>query len=141
MIYLDASVVVTVLTLEANSQRTLSWVDLQGVATLCVSGWVETEVSSALARKVRMGLLTMEGRAALLAKWRDMTAESILTVSVPDDAFHTAARLIDQPKSRLRAGDALHLAIASLGGHSLATLDAWLGEAATDIGVSVEAIG
>ena len=37
----------------------------------------------------------------------------------------------------LRGPDALHLAVAALGGHALATLDAWLAEGAQAVGVRV----
>ncbi len=40
-------------------------------------------------------------------------------------------------RSPLRAGDALHLAVASLGGHALATLDARMKEGAVAVGVRV----
>ena len=44
------------------------------------------------------------------------------------------SKLID---SILRAADALHLAVAALGGHALATLDARLAEGAQAVGVRV----
>ena len=40
-----------------------------------------------------------------------------------------------------RAADALHLAVAALGGHALATLDARLAEGAQAVGVRVLALG
>lgn len=140
MIYVDASVLVAAFTPEENSDRALSWMEGQPLGSLCVSGWVETEVSSALARKVRMGALTLQERASILAKWHTMKADSVPVVPLPEKSFETASRLIDRPASRLRAGDALHLAIASLGGHSLATLDVRLAEAALRAGVAVEEV-
>lgn len=141
MIYMDASVIVAALTPEENNDRALTWLERQPRGSLCVSGWVIAEVSSALARKKRTGELTLDERAAVLAKWTALRATTVAAVPVPEDAFEKAAQLIDHPRSVLRAGDALHLAVAYLGGHSLATLDTQLAEAATRGGVAVEEVG
>ena len=140
MIYVDASVLVAALVLEVNTERALAWISARPGGVLCISGWVATEVSSALALKMRIGALTADRRTAILSVWQELRSASLSTVPVPQDAFTLAADMIDDPGSTLRAGDALHLAIASLGGHSLATLDARLAEAALRVGVPVETI-
>lgn len=140
MIYMDASVVVAALTPEENNDRAFTWLERQLRGSLCVSGWVVTEVSSALARKKRTGELTLDERAAVLAKWTALRATTIAAVPVPEEAYQKAAQLIDHPRSVLRAGDALHLAVAYLGDHSLATLDNRLADAAVAAGVPVSRI-
>jgi predicted nucleic acid-binding protein len=50
-------------------------------------------------------------------------------------AFHTAATFADQPALGLRAGDALHLAIASEHGATVYTLDRRLADAGPAVGV------
>ena len=49
--------------------------------------------------------------------------------------FRTYAQI--RHELALRAADALHLAVAALGGHALATLDARLAEGAQAVGVRV----
>ncbi len=140
MIYVDASVIVAALTPEENTTRAYAWLTERPRGSLGFSGWVVTEVSSALARKVRIGTLSGGERDRILHDWRHLRTDSFISLPVPVGAFEEAARLIDYPRSVLRAGDALHLAIASLGGHGLATFDAQLAEAATRAGVPVSRI-
>ena len=66
-----------------------------------------------------------------------MVAERLTLLPVPPPAFALAARFCDMNATGLRAGDALHLAVASLGGHALATLDKVMAEAAGAVGVMV----
>ena len=53
----------------------------------------------------------VEHRAAALAAFTRLAAESLLVLPVERSAFPTAARFADQHGVNLRAGDALHLAI------------------------------
>lgn len=140
MIYVDTSVFVTAITAETGTASARSWLGRYPPATLCMSGWVVTEFSSALAMKLRRGELSSEHRMAALNNWRVLRADTLSNIPVLEDAFAKAASFMDAPQSVLRAGDALHLAIASLGGHSLATLDIRLAEAALRAGVAVEEV-
>lgn len=56
-------------------------------------------------------------------------------------ALQTAARFADQYATGLRAGDALHLAIASRHGTSLHTLDKRLVEIGQALGVDTALVG
>jgi uncharacterized protein len=55
MIYLDTSLLVTALTVEASSERVQRWFANQVADTLCTSSWTVTELSNALALKQRGG--------------------------------------------------------------------------------------
>lgn len=140
MIYIDTSVVMATITREPSSETVQSWMRGCDPQKLCVSEWVATELSSALAIKMRRNEFSTLQRAGLLSQWQVLRDRSLRTAPVPQGAFGLAAHLIDDPASTLGAGDALHLAIASLGRHSLATLDVRLAEAAERAGVAVEAI-
>ena len=59
----------------------------------------------------------------------------------PEDPRDQSALVRRQPRRPSRAADALHLAVAALGGHALATLDARLAEGAQAQGVRVLALG
>lgn len=92
------------------------------------------------ATAVSTGALTLDRRAAALAAWNQLRGDSLLTLAIIDDHFEIAARFADQHELDLRAGDALHLAIAAGGGHHLVTLDLRLADAAPRLGIPVEAI-
>ena len=137
MIYCDTSLLVQALTWENATDLAQNWLRKQADGSLCISGWVDTEFSSALAIKLRHGVVTLPERAAVLTNWRSMIVQSLTVIDVAPGAFELAARFIDRPDVNLRSGDALHLAIASLSGHTLATLDRAMAEAAVAVGVGV----
>ncbi|MBD2718848.1 type II toxin-antitoxin system VapC family toxin [Synechococcus sp. FACHB-909] len=90
MIYLDTCVVVALLNPEASSPRALEWLE-QCRDTLISSDWLITETHSALGLKQRHHGLSPEARTA---------------------AGEHVERLLQDPALGLRAGDALHLAVA-----------------------------
>ena len=68
---------------------------------------------------------------------RGTSARSLCrTYPSPPPEFRVAARIADQHKLGLRAGDALHLAIAADHGATIATLDKRLADAALALGVT-----
>ena len=140
MVYLDASLVVALLTPEEHSDRAEAWFARQPVGSMFVSGWVITEVSSALAMKLRTRMLTLDRRAAALNAWAAIRNASLLTLAVTDDQFEQAARITDQHALGLRSGDALHVAVARESGCRLATFDARMAEAAPQLGLAIETI-
>lgn len=69
-LYLDTSVLVSALTHEAASERTRAWLGRQAAGDLIISDWVVTEVSSALAIKLRTKAIDENQRADALAGFR-----------------------------------------------------------------------
>src|SRR5579859_889457 len=137
MDYLDTSLVVAILTNEAATANARSWLESCPLGNTYISDWVVTEVSSDLSIKVRTGALPVDHRAAAQAFFRQLIAESFALLPVNSFHFHMAAQFADQHRLGLRAGDALHLAIASDVGARLCTLDRRLAEAASEIGAAV----
>lgn len=140
MIYCDTSLLVAALTSESETMRTLDWLESHHDSALCTSGWTLTEFSGAIALKSRRGDLSPEERAEIQTTWRTMLDSSLALLPFPEAAFDLAGRFCEMRASSLRADDALHLAVASLGGHSLATLDKAMAEAALAVGVTVQPI-
>ncbi len=136
MFYLDASLIVTFLTREPLQSRVSTWLSERENGTLFISGWVSTEVSSALSIKVRMGDLTADARAVARSAYAGMCDRNLEAKGVLDSHFETAARFCDNFETGLRSGDALHLAIASHYGLTLATLDKQLAEAGPRLGAA-----
>jgi uncharacterized protein len=136
VIYLDTSVLVAAFTPEAATQRICDWLEQAEAGELHISGWTIIEFSSALSIKHRFGALSLDQRAEVLATFTRVVDQSLTVVGVTDANFAAAARFCDSAALKLRAGDALHLAIASAHGLSLATLDRQMAEAGPQIGVA-----
>ena len=93
-----------------------------------VSGWVATEVASALAMKCRMGLLDSPIEAQ---KQFDRLAEDSFThVAISESCYFDAANIVRSASTGVRAADALHIATALHHRLGIATCDRILYETA-----------
>ena len=141
MRYLDTSVLVSAVTAnEAASERVRAWFDRQQAGDLVISEWVATEFSAALSIKLRTGALSLTQRAQALGIFGAMRDSSLRFLSIESAHFRVAARLCDQFSLGLKAGDALHLAVAFDNGATLCSLDRRQVEAAGSLGVMAELI-
>lgn len=139
-LYLDTSAIVALLATEPASERLQEWLTVHDGDGLATGRWTETEVASALSLKVRTGAFTIAQRAEAAAGWRAWK-EGLLILDVEATAFETAANFAARQDLGLRAGDALHLAIAAAAGATLVTLDERMALAAPEVGVPVANLG
>lgn len=123
MIYVDTSVMVPLLAPEPMTAAVQQW--FAGLGEAPVSGdWLLTEFSSAISIKVRRGDLTAGQAKAIRLRCDQLSSSGLRIVPVSRSAYRDAAKLAEQHAHGLRAGDALHLALAmELGAKSIATLD------------------
>jgi uncharacterized protein len=138
--YLDTSLLVAVLTIEGETDRVQPWLSKQESRNIHVSEWVVAEFSAALSMKVRTRQIDADQRSVALATFARMIAESIKVAPVTALHFRTAARLADRYELGLRAGDALHLAVASDLGAMLCTLDRRQANAGAALGIRTQLV-
>lgn len=140
MIYVDTSALVPLFIREAKSEAVLAWLETAD-QRLTISEWTLVEFASAAAIKVRTGQIT-----AHLAKRATVGvhefARKHCTVAVPGRAeFNRAVELVSIKALKLRAGDALHLAIAaSSSARGILCLDEAMIESARLLGMNVVAV-
>jgi hypothetical protein len=134
--YLDASVLLPTLVLETSSPSVYAYLANE-TQELLISDFAATEVASGLSRLVRMRLLSAADAVVRLEDFDTWRAG----VSAPADIHAADARLayayVRRFKLKLRAPDALHLAITRRLDATLVTLDRRLADAGGVLGVAV----
>lgn len=134
MFYVDTSVLVAALVGESGSDRALEWLNEQPPQNLHTSDWSVTEFSSALSVKMRTGQIGGEQRASALAAFSELLEESFSILTVSKQHFLQAARFSDRHELSVKAGDALHMAVALDARLTLCTLDRRLAQAGPLLG-------
>jgi uncharacterized protein len=98
---------------EATSDKIAAFVRSLPAGEFAVSHWTRVEFSSLLAREVRIGGLDIKAALDADAQFEVMVEESFVVFAPNADDFGLAKRYLLRFETGLRAGDALHLAIAS----------------------------
>ena len=112
MIYIDTSFLAPFYIAEATSEQIEAYLRSQPPRQVSISEWTQVEFASLVSRRVRMGELESEQVTHIFQNFEAdcTTTYSVLKVSSLD--FRLATALLQKDKTTLRAGDALHLAIA-----------------------------
>jgi hypothetical protein len=138
MLYFDTSFLVPLVLPEMTSDRIAAFIRELKVEQFTVSHWTRVEFSSLIAREVRMGGLDAQAAAQADARFEVMVNASFAVLLPNADDFSLAKQYLGKFETRLRAGDAFHLAIAS--NHRAGTiysLDKTLLKAGTTLGLPV----
>lgn len=112
MIYCDTSFVAPLVIPEAASDAVEACIQRLPPGELAVSQWVCVEFASLLARRVRLKEFTSRQAKDVHREFDQMLEESLEVIVPQAEDFNLAAMLLRNYRSGLRAGDALHLAIA-----------------------------
>lgn len=113
MVYLDTSFVAPLVIAEDSSDAVEAFVLKIKPGELATSMWTQVELSSLVSRKVRMGELS-DSKAQVVRRQFDRVLGESFEMLAPTAAdFAAAAKYLEMPKTGLRSGDALHLAIAA----------------------------
>src|SRR5438270_4481996 len=113
MLYFDTSFLVPLVLRERFSEEVENFLKRLPAEELTVSQWTCVEFSSLLARNVRMRITTGEKALEADREFDDLVRRSFLVIVPSVEDFDQSRKYLRDYKTRLRAGDALHLAIAS----------------------------
>ena len=140
MIYFDTSFLAPLVLPEATSDAIAEYVRGLPADQFTVSHWTQVEFSSLIAREVRMGGLDAEAAAQADARFESMVDESFAVILPNADDFNLAKEYLGHYETGLRAGDALHLAIAgNRRAEVIYSLDKSLLKAGKRLGLTVSA--
>ncbi len=135
IVYLDASVLVSIVTLDVNSEKAGRWYDGL-VAPVIISDLANLEVCAVISWEFRARRFSRASADKAYSDFDALRAASEPLSHTGQD-FAIADRLVRDYSTKLSAPDALHLASAKNAGAVLATFDARLAEAARRQGVEV----
>ncbi len=139
-LYLDASAIVPILFAELSSAALDSYLSAT-TERLVVGDLAAVEVNAAVARLVRMQLLTRDGAAAVLEEFDAWRATATVGVDIQSADFGPAILFVRHFELGLGAPGALHVAVCRRHGHRLFSLDRRLVAAAGALGVEVDCPG
>lgn len=124
MRYFDTSFLVPLILPEATSEPIASFFEALPADDLTVSHWTTVEFASLLAREVRMGGLDATAALEAGSRFEAMVGDSFNVLLPNRDDFDRAKDYLAHFETGLRAGDALHLAIAgNRGAEAIYSLD------------------
>lgn len=137
MVYFDTSFLAPLVLQEQTSVVIQQFIDTLPANQCCTSRWAPVEFASLVARKVRMKELNPEQADQAIALFGHMLNDSFEVFVPQTKDFQQASMLLQTYKSGLRAGDALHVAVAQNRKVSdFYTLDRKLVESARELGFS-----
>jgi len=134
--YLDASVLVVVLTVEPFTERADRFVRDHPIG-LIISDFAAAELASAIARRVRMREVTVDDARSDLSAFDSWAARSVQLIEVTAADVALATAFLRRLDLTLRTPDAIHIAIAQRMNATLVTFDQRMAESARALGMAV----
>jgi uncharacterized protein len=138
MLYFDTSFLAPLLLEEPTSAKVERFMSRLTRRELAVSHWTRVEFASLLAREVRMGGLKSHAAREIEIEFDSVVNESFVVLLPVADDFELAKNYLGHHQMGLRAGDALHLAIAhNRNCEAIYSLDKTLLKAGKQLGLPV----
>lgn len=138
MLYIDTSFVTPLFLQEPTSTKIERFIRLQPAGDLAISHWSRVELSSLLAREVRMGGLDPQVALDADTEFEAVVKESFVVLLPTLEDFDLSKQYLQRYATGLRAGDALHLAVATnRGATRIYSLDKTLLKAGKQLGLPV----
>jgi uncharacterized protein len=135
VIYIDTSVLGAIFFREPGAADLVTRLEQQRKVRLMISAWTLTEMASIGGIKQRTGAIDASTRQQALANFQRFASTNLGMTEIEPADFRTAAVFIETPIA-LRAGDALHLAVARRLGARIASLDRRLRDASETLGLA-----
>ncbi len=140
MLYFDTSFLAPLILPEATSEKIAKFIGELPLEKLTVSHWTRVEFSSLLAREVRMGGLEAPAALRVDDQFEEMINQSFVVLLPNAEDFNLAREFLKSHDTGLRAGDALHLAIAkNHGAEAIYSLDKTMIKAGKSLGLPATA--
>jgi predicted nucleic acid-binding protein len=134
-VYLDASILVSLFTVDTLTARADAALRERS-PLLVVSDFATAEFASAMARRVRMQIITADEARAAFSTFDAWIARTTTLISVTSADVTAAAGFLRRLDLTLRTQDALHIAIAQRVGAALFTFDQQMASAARALGTN-----
>ena len=112
MLYFDTSFLAPLILREPTSGKVETFLTRQPAGELAISHWTRVEFSSLIAREVRMGGLDRQAALDADAQFEAIVMESFVVLLPNADDLGLCKQYLQRYETGLRAGDALHLAVA-----------------------------
>jgi hypothetical protein len=124
MVYLDTSFLAPLVNAEKFSDAVEALVLKMKPGELATSLWTQVEFRSLVSRKIRMNEFSAPQAEAVRRECDRLLGESFEMLAPTPADYAQASMYLESPGTGLRAGDALHLAIAvNRGADKVLTLD------------------
>ncbi len=141
MNYFDTSFLIPFFLDEQASTRIDRFMRRKREGELAISLWTRVEFSSAIARQMRVGRLTEQDARRIDSEFDEVTAASFVTLAPTTADFELSRQFLRRYETALRAGDALHLAIAANNqARAIYSLDQGLLKAGRLLGLPTESV-
>ena len=140
MVYVDTSALVPIFVREPKSDSVIAWLESAG-ARLAISEWTLVEFASAVALKERTGQAAPNLARQFNARSQEFVRKHCTVATPGREEFRRAAELAGKGDLKLRAGDALHIAIAErMGAQAILCFDDAMIGSAKALGMKVVAL-
>jgi predicted nucleic acid-binding protein len=130
MIYLDTNILVSLHLIDTLSDSAVAWLATQ-TAQLAISEWTSAEFHAVIGLRKRKNELTAAHAKATIEQFNFNVQTHMQMLNVTNDCHVMTSEWLRNINCTIQTGDALHLAIAHLGGATtLATFDERFAKAA-----------